>query len=293
MSFRTDVENLDLPVSLRLEDFSRSLPRVRRRDRNDKNVYCKHILQGRGNWGAFYGSIIFSRRENMKTGNRWKDLKFALLLSLTKPLYYLLFLYTKTLRFQVEHVQGVFDHIRNGGPVLLASWHQRLFCGFFLPRFYKLAIPIMISRSKDGEFIARIVRNSGFVPVRGSSSRGGKEALREMVDAIGKYRIGGHVVDGPTGPAQMVKAGLIAMAQRTGAAICPVYLVYEKCWIFSSWDRFMVPKPFSRVLIHFSENLTSPPPYLDGHAFELSRKGIENEMIRTYAELDRYFDQTR
>ena len=100
-------------------------------------------------------------------------------------------------------------------------------------------------------------------------------------------------MDGPTGPAQMVKAGLIAMAQRTGAAICPVYLVYEKCWIFSSWDRFMVPKPFSRVLIHFSENLTSPPPYLDGQAFELYRKGIEDEMIRTYAELDRYFDQTR
>jgi len=229
----------------------------------------------------------------MKTDNRWKDLKFALLLSLTKPLYYFLLLYTKTLRLQVENVQVVFEHMRNSGPVLLASWHQRLFCGFFLPRIYKLAIPIMISRSRDGEFISRIVKNSGFMPVRGSSSRGGKEALREMVGVIEKYRIGGHVVDGPTGPPRVVKAGLIAMAQRTGAVICPVYLVYEKCWVFNSWDRFMVPKPFSKALIHFSKRLLSLPSYMNGNEFEISRKGIEDEMIRTYEELDRYFDKTR
>jgi len=229
----------------------------------------------------------------MKTDNHWKDLKFSFLLSLTKPLYYLLFFYTKTLRFQVENVQGVFEHMRNSGPVLLASWHQRLFCGFFLPRIYKLAVPIMISQSRDGEFISRIVKNSGFSPVRGSSSRRGKEALREMVKGIAKYRIGAHVVDGPTGPPRVVKAGLIAMAQHTGAVICPVYLVYEKCWIFNSWDRFMVPKPFSKVLIHFSTQFVSPPPYLDGNEFEISRKGIEDEMIRTYKELDGYFDKTR
>jgi lysophospholipid acyltransferase (LPLAT)-like uncharacterized protein len=148
----------------------------------------------------------------------------------------------------------------------------------------------MVSRSRDGDFIAGIVKKTGFIPVRGSSSRGGKEALREMVSAITKQGIGAHILDGPTGPAREVKAGLLAMAQRTGAVICPVYLVCEKCWIFNSWDRFMVPKPFSRVLISFSTTLETVPTYLDGPDFEAFRKKIEDQMIRTYAEMDRYFE---
>jgi lysophospholipid acyltransferase (LPLAT)-like uncharacterized protein len=229
----------------------------------------------------------------MKTGNSWKGLKFTLILKLTKPLYYFLLLYTKILRFQVENEQGVFDHMRNQGPVILTGWHQRFFCGFFLPRIYKLVVPIMISLSRDGEFISNIVKYSGFLPVRGSSSRGGREALQEMISAVMKYGIGAHILDGPTGPPREVKAGLVAMAQRAGAAICPVYLVCEKYWIFNSWDRFMVPKPFSRVLIRFSKTFQTVPAYLDGPDFEAYRKGIEDQMIRTYEELDRYFDQSR
>jgi lysophospholipid acyltransferase (LPLAT)-like uncharacterized protein len=229
----------------------------------------------------------------MKTGNRWKELKFTLLLKLTKPLYYVLLLYTKTLRFQVENEQDVFAHMRNRSPVILTTWHQRFFCGFFLPQIYKLVVPIMISRSRDGEFIANIVKYSGFLPVRGSSSRGGREALQEMINAVMKHGIGAHILDGPTGPPRVVKAGLIAMAQRAGAAICPVYVVCEKCWIFNSWDRFMIPKPFSRILIHFSEKMEAVPVYLDGPDFEAFRKKIEDQMIRTYEELDRCFDQPR
>ncbi len=213
-------------------------------------------------------------------------MKFSLLLSLTRPLYFLLLLYTKTLRLRVENVQAVLAHREQCGPVILAGWHQRLFGGFFLPRLYGLTVPIMISRSKDGEFIARVVRHSGFLPVRGSSSRGGREALREMVDAIKQHGIAAHVVDGPTGPPRVVKAGLVSMAQRAKAAIWPVYLVYEKCWTFQSWDRFMVPKPFSRVHIRFSEEPVQVSSYLDGPDFEAVRKEIELRMIRTYEALD-------
>ncbi|MBN1545425.1 MAG: lysophospholipid acyltransferase family protein [Syntrophaceae bacterium] len=225
----------------------------------------------------------------MKTGNRWKKLKFALLLKLTKPLYYFLCLYNKTLRIQIKNEQNVLAHMRNRGPVLLASWHQRFFSGFFLPRMFNLTVPIMISQSRDGDFIANVVKFSGFFPVRGSTSRGGKEALREMIDAIKEYGIGAHILDGPTGPPREVKAGLIAMAQRTGAVICPVYVVCEKYWVFNSWDRFMVPKPFSQVLIYLSEELESVPAYLDGADFEAARKKIEDRIIQKYEEMDRYF----
>jgi lysophospholipid acyltransferase (LPLAT)-like uncharacterized protein len=226
----------------------------------------------------------------MAKDNRRKEWKFFLLQALIKPIYYLLVLYSKTLRFREENDQILLGHMRRG-PVILASWHQRLFGGFFLPRQYKLTIPIMVSRSRDGDFIAGIAKNTGFFPVRGSSSRGGREALRGMVSAVMEYGIGGHALDGPTGPPRVVKAGLIAMAQRSGAMICPVYVIYEKYWIFNSWDRFMVPKPFSRVLICFSQTMETLPAYLDGPDFEAFRKKIEDQMIRTYDELDRYFEK--
>jgi lysophospholipid acyltransferase (LPLAT)-like uncharacterized protein len=216
----------------------------------------------------------------MTKGTNWrKDFKFFLLKKLIAPIYYFLFLYTKTLRFRLENVQIVLD------------WHQRIFCGFFLPRQYNLTIPVMISQNRDGDLVAGVVERSGFLPVRGSSSRGGREALRQMVSAVMEYGIGAHTLDGPTGPPRVVKAGLIAMAQRSGAMICPVYLIYEKYWIFNSWDRFMIPKPFSRVLISFSRTMETVPAYLDGPDFEAFRKKIEDQMIRTYYELDRYFEK--
>jgi lysophospholipid acyltransferase (LPLAT)-like uncharacterized protein len=69
--------------------------------------------------------------------------------------------------------------------------------------------------------------------------------------------VGGHIVDGPLGPPRVVKPGLISLAQRTGAAICPAYVSYENPWTFNSWDRFMVPKPFSRALLRFDKTLIS------------------------------------
>ncbi|NLN59262.1 MAG: lysophospholipid acyltransferase family protein [Deltaproteobacteria bacterium] len=226
----------------------------------------------------------------MTTENRKKALKFIFLQSLVKPVYCILALYNKTLRFRFENEQVFLERLRRG-PVILAGWHQRLFCGFFLPRRYDLTIPIMISRSRDGDFISGVVQHSGFLPVRGSSSRGGRKALGEMVEVVLKHGAGAHVLDGPTGPPREVKAGLLAMAQRTGASICPVYLVCEKYWTFNSWDRFMVPKPFSRVLIRFSAEMEEVPASLDGPDFEACRKRIEDRMTDTYERLDRYFEK--
>jgi lysophospholipid acyltransferase (LPLAT)-like uncharacterized protein len=143
----------------------------------------------------------------------------------------------------------------------------------------------MISRSRDGEFIARIVKYAGFMPVRGSSTRGGMKALREMVHAVRKYYIAIHVVDGPTGPPCVVKAGGISLAQLTGAFLCPVFFICEKYWVFNSWDRFMIPKPFSKVFIRFGP-MEKAPEELEGEEFENLRVKMEEMMIREYRDME-------
>ena len=74
-----------------------------------------------------------------------------------------------------------------------------------------------------------------------------------MVSGVIYGAVGGHIVDGPTGPARVIKPGLVSLAHRAGAFICPTYVSYEDAWVFNSWDKFMVPKPFSGVYLKFSE----------------------------------------
>jgi lysophospholipid acyltransferase (LPLAT)-like uncharacterized protein len=148
----------------------------------------------------------------------------------------------------------------------------------------------MISQSRDGDFIADVVRRIGWIPVRGSSSKGGRKALQEMIDMVMEKGLGAHIVDGPTGPPRVIKPGLIILAQRTNAAIVAGYISYENPWIFNSWDRFMIPKPFSRVLIRAGA-LMPVPPEMDEDEFERVRLKVEQEMIKGYEEADRYWNQ--
>lgn len=144
----------------------------------------------------------------------------------------------------------------------------------------------MISRSRDGDFIAEVVQKIGWRPVRGSSTRGGREALQVMIRALKEQNVGGHIVDGPTGPPRVIKPGLITIAHRARAVICPAYVLYEKPWIINSWDRFMIPKPFSRVQLRFGR-LIEVPEGLGEEAFEALRSRIEREMIDEYDKAER------
>jgi len=167
---------------------------------------------------------------------------------------------------------------------IYASWHQRFFPGitFFATR---KPITIMISQSKDGELISRIVNVLGWYPVRGSSSKGGRQALREMQKRVREgYKVG-HIVDGPRGPHGVVKPGLLIIAQVSGMPIVPVIISGEKKWVFNSWDRFMVPKPFSRVIIRFGDEIRIPKNMQQSN-FEEKRLSIENTLKNLYVETD-------
>ncbi|WP_419662003.1 conserved uncharacterized protein, DUF374 [Desulfosarcina variabilis str. Montpellier] len=174
--------------------------------------------------------------------------------------------------------QGALDRY---GSVVYASWHQRFFPGitFFATR---KPIAIMISQSRDGEMVARIVDILGWQAVRGSSSKGGMRALKKIRQLTGKgYRIG-HIVDGPQGPFGVVKPGLITIAQFAGAPIVPVIVSPQRYWMFSSWDRFMVPKPFSKVFIRFAPPIVVPRR-LDEKSFETIRQDVQaliKELVR-------------
>jgi lysophospholipid acyltransferase (LPLAT)-like uncharacterized protein len=111
-----------------------------------------------------------------------------------------------------------------------------------------------------------------------------------MVQGIIENRIGGHIADGPTGPPRVIKPGLIALAQKTGAAISNAYVYYENPFVFNSWDRFMVPKPFSRVVLSFSPPLIVPEG-MDGEEFDTLRGRIEETMIAEYEKEGSYWQK--
>jgi lysophospholipid acyltransferase (LPLAT)-like uncharacterized protein len=218
-----------------------------------------------------------------------KEVKYLLLNKfLTPPIFHLFNLYARTLRVQYDGVETIQKYVDDGGRVIIASWHQRFFGGFFLPKIFKQSPCIMISQSRDGDFISNVVQRIGWVPVRGSSTRGGKNALEKMVQGVMQQGIGGHIVDGPNGPPRMIKPGIISLARRSGAAICPGFVSYENAWNFNSWDRFMVPKPFSRVIFR-TGSLIFAPEELDGQLFDTFRRQLEQEMISGYEALDSHW----
>ncbi len=142
------------------------------------------------------------------------------------------------------------------GPVVFAFWHRSLLaCAH---RFRNKGIAILISRSFDGELIARIVERLGFVAVRGSSSRGGAVGLRGMVEAYNAGHRCAITADGPRGPSQVAKPGTAQLAQLVGATWVGAFYAYPlRAWTLKSWDRFLIPKPFSRVLCTFPAHV--PP----------------------------------
>jgi len=191
---------------------------------------------------------------------------------------------SSTYRIRIIDPEIEEDILKRGHIPIYASWHQRFFPGITLFANRK-PISIMISQSKDGELIARIVNVLGWYPVRGSSSKGGRQALRELKKLVHEgYKVA-HIVDGPTGPLGVVKAGLLLIAQATGMPIVPVITSAEKKWVFSSWDRFMVPKPFSRVIIRFLDEIRIPKE-LERSDFEEKRSSIENTLKKLYIETD-------
>jgi len=171
-------------------------------------------------------------------------------------LYHMVQGYSRTLRLSVENEKPWLDYLQGGGRVLLCGWHQQFFAAIRHFKTYSAYSPsLMISQSKDGDIIADIAKKSGWHAVRGSSSRNGGRALREMVGQLEHSGLAAHILDGPRGPAGIVKAGAVSLARSAGAVVVPFTISSDNVWYFHSWDRFMLPKPFARVNLRFGNML--------------------------------------
>jgi lysophospholipid acyltransferase (LPLAT)-like uncharacterized protein len=116
----------------------------------------------------------------------------------------------------------------------------------------------LASRSADGEYITRVLHHWGYHVVRGSSSRGGDTALRELVRLARAGRSVAITSDGPRGPRERLKFGVLHMAQLSGAPLVPVGSAASRAWWFESWDRFLVPRPFAKLRVAYGDALFIP-----------------------------------
>ncbi len=144
------------------------------------------------------------------------------------------------------------------GAAIYPIWHGHLLVHAYA--FRNRGINVLVSRSRDGELIARALKKLGYGVVRGSSSRGGTRAVLEMLEILSR---GGQVAitpDGPRGPAYKVKDGVALVAQKSGAPVFPAVVEFARPAIrLSSWDRFLIPMPFARVVIRISGPLNFSP----------------------------------
>lgn len=141
-------------------------------------------------------------------------------------------------------------------PMILAFWHNCIFPATYIWR--NLQIRVMSSDSFDGEWTGRIIRKFGFVKVRGSSSRGAVRALLGMRRELEHGWPVAFTIDGPRGPRFVAKPGPVLLARATGAPMVAFHIAVQKTWILNTWDRSMIPKPFSRALMRVSRRIMVP-----------------------------------
>lgn len=199
--------------------------------------------------------------------------------------YYAIVLVGSTLRFEVsaEDEEGPLDRMWGDPPIIAPFWHR---CIFAAAKFYRdRGVAVMTSQSFDGEYIARIITRLGFVPVRGSSSRGGARALIGMHDVIRQPGIAAFTIDGPRGPRYVAKFGPVALSKNTGAPIRCFYVGLSRAWELHTWDRLMIPKPWARAYVRFSAPIVVPAGADDAQMKEMYRQMQSAlERVQAYAE---------
>ena len=169
---------------------------------------------------------------------------------------------------------------------IYVSWHGRMTIPIYIHR--REGICPMVSLHADGEMIAQTMYKLGFRPVRGSSTRGGKQAFYEMVDMISQGVVGAMIPDGPQGPRHHFKPGTIYIAQQTNAYLLPMTFSSNKNIVFKSWDKFMLPLPFSKVIVLYGKPI-KVPQHISSRKLVVLKNEFEQQMIKLEQQADEYF----
>jgi hypothetical protein len=168
--------------------------------------------------------------------------------------YPLINLLGHTLGWRVEGLEHVERIVASGRQPVMAFWHGRILPATFY--FRGRGIVVMTSENFDGEWIARIIARFGYGTARGSTSRGGRRALRQLVGEMRRGRATGFAIDGPRGPAGVAQPGAIWLAGAAGQPLLPFHLEASRYWELGSWDRTQIPRPFSTVALVIGEPMT-------------------------------------
>ena len=191
----------------------------------------------------------------------------------------LLRVWERTLRYHVDDRAGIV-----GKPVtenyIGALWHNRLLIfPLVLRRFFSNRRgAALISASRDGDLLTDAIQRFGYDVIRGSSSRLGASAILQLTGELASGRDVVITPDGPRGPVYELGPGIVFLAQKSGASVLPMNLEYSHCWRLGSWDRFIIPQPFSKVRV-----LISPPhrikPTGTPEEFEAERLRVQHAMM--------------
>lgn len=179
--------------------------------------------------------------------------------------------------------------IEKGEPIIPCYWHQmHIFGSWYMRKLQKrgLKIGFLISPSVDGEVPAKIVESWGAVAIRGSSNRTGARALKDMYNTIIKDKVSPVTTsDGPTGPIHKFKQGAILLAQLTQSPMLPIAYMASHYWELKTWDKFIIPKPFSRIVITVGE-----PHYIDKKS---NAEKMEEERIKMETDMNELIAQAK
>lgn len=192
---------------------------------------------------------------------------------------FILKLLFSTIRLKVDDRAGLGTNSIKG-PVIICFWHNRILAitvAFIrrYPRSERAGVTVLTSPSRDGEILARVVGGFKMGAVRGSSSRRGSQALRELVSLIEKSGDIAITPDGPRGPRYKLGPGAISLAQLTGAKIIPMHAKFSRCVRMKTWDGFNIPLPFSTISVTVDEPISVPRELTD-EEFEATRLRVEN-----------------
>ena len=192
-----------------------------------------------------------------------------------------------TLRWRVDGMHHLDAILASGRQPVMAFWHARILHATFY--FRRRGIVVITSENFDGEWIARIIERFGYGTARGSTTRGGLKAMKQLVRDMQQGKPAGFTVDGPRGPARVAQPGAVWLARETGNPVLPFHLEASHHWTMGSWDRTQIPKPFSTVALaigdpfHVAANATAAEVDQARMDLEARLKSLEpraREMLR-------------
>jgi lysophospholipid acyltransferase (LPLAT)-like uncharacterized protein len=181
-----------------------------------------------------------------------------------------------TLRVCISREEGAQETVGQR-PLIISFWHACIIPATYL--FRDVGIRVMSSNSYDGEYMGRIIRKFGFVAVKGSSSRNAVRALLGLRRALQQGWAVAFTLDGPRGPRYKVKPGPVALARSSAVPLTMFHIAVERAWVLNTWDRLIIPKPFSRVLMRFGKLIPVPA--------EASDEGLDRYQQELQDSLDR------